>query len=125
MAEEVLSQAYVEAQKRRFIGCYLLQSVNRLYKTSTYIGFTTDPRRRLRQHNGTKQGAQRTKRKRPWDMVVTVYGFPSKVAALQFEWAWQNPRKSRLVKPITVGRSFKRGAVGGVQLLYEMLRLLP
>ena len=32
--------------------CYLLESQHTLYRGSTYIGFTTNPKRRIRQHNG-------------------------------------------------------------------------
>ncbi|KAL0020174.1 hypothetical protein WJX79_002771 [Trebouxia sp. C0005] len=113
---------------RDFYGCYLLTSLDPKNKGRTYIGFTVNPRRRLRQHNGEiTAGAHRTKRGRPWDMVLVVYGFPTKVQALQFEWAWQHPTASKAVRDAAqrLGTIAMRGAKGKVRLLFEMLSLDP
>jgi hypothetical protein len=65
------------------------------------------------QHNGEiSQGASKTSKSRPWMMQMIIYGFPSKLAALQFEWAWQNPHMSRHLRD-PLGKSlFARGRGG-------------
>ncbi|PFH35857.1 hypothetical protein BESB_055080 [Besnoitia besnoiti] len=68
---------------------YLLRSLkNSRY---TYVGYSVHPLNRLKQHNGdiAHGGAWKTKKNRPWYLVLVVHGFPTAVAALQFEWRWQ------------------------------------
>jgi structure-specific endonuclease subunit SLX1 len=76
----------MEAGAAKFF-CYLLSSVTPRFPNATYIGFTVNPRRRLRQHNREiKGGAWRTGFRGPWRMALVLAGFPDKRTALQFEW---------------------------------------
>jgi structure-specific endonuclease subunit SLX1 len=78
--------------------CYCLQDED----GRTYIGYTVDVDRRLRQHNGEiKGGARATKRGSNWVRIFHVVGFPDQHEALRFEWAWKAAsRKSKAVKAI-------------------------
>ncbi|GJZ56872.1 structure-specific endonuclease subunit SLX1 [Tanacetum coccineum] len=107
-----------------FFACYLLTSLCPRYKGHTYIGFTVNPRRRIRQHNGELcSGATRTKKKRPWEMVLCIHGFPTNTAALQFEWAWQHPVESLAVRKAAVEFKSLGGLANKIKLAYTMLTL--
>lgn len=68
--------------------CYML--INNEMKN--YIGFTTNPKKRLRQHNKElKGGAKYTSKYNNWRFLFVIGGFNSKQEALQCEWKLKHP----------------------------------
>lgn len=74
------------SSEEKYFCCYCLASEQQ----TTYVGFTTDLDRRLKQHNGDLQGGAKATHGKSWKRILSVTGFPTKQAALQFEWRWKH-----------------------------------
>ena len=82
---------------------YVLRSLSSPGRS--YVGYTSDPAHRLRQHNGeVAGGAKHTSRARPWAMQCVLSRFSTHAVALQFEWALQHPAASKTVRAAVSGR---------------------
>jgi predicted GIY-YIG superfamily endonuclease len=72
-------------QEEKTFSCYCLRSET----GTTYVGFTVNLDRRLRQHNQELSGGARATHGKSWKRILSVTGFPTQQAALQFEWKWK------------------------------------
>lgn len=88
--------------------CYCLTSDNK-----TYVGCTNDLDRRLKQHNGEKAGGAKATKGKIWTRILSVVGFPSQQAALQFEWKWKYLSKQQK------GTSIEKRCLALIQLCNE------
>ena len=71
---------------------------------SLYTGVTTDPVRRVREHNGELKGkgAKYTRTRRPVTLAVAI-PLPSKVAVYQAEYAIKRMSKSEKESVVSLG----------------------
>jgi predicted GIY-YIG superfamily endonuclease len=75
--------------------CYILRNTEEKYKNHSYCGFTTDPIKRLRQHNKEIKGGAKATRKGTWEFIILITGFKTYNNALSCEWKLKHPDGKR------------------------------
>lgn len=82
--EELLIQSRALLPKKEKVhGVYILATLD--WKR-TYVGYTVNFKRRLRQHNGEIKGGAKATAGRKWQMILQITGLPDKHHALSLEW---------------------------------------
>jgi len=90
---------------------YILSST---VSKKTYVGYTVNLKRRLRQHNGEiKGGAKKTSVGRPWKVICYISGFPDNHTALRCEWVNNHPKM--------MGLTFRSSIRGRIKTMIDGL----
>lgn len=109
-----------DVDKRFF--CYILQQKYPLHdKSLTYVGYTVNHERRIRQHNSIiTGGALFTKNKGPWEFLsVMSCSTWNNIRAMQVEWLIKHPNRKK-----KVNKCFK-GTKGKIDSLVEIFKRIP
>ena len=64
-------------------------------KTKTYIGYTNNPDKRLRQHNGEISGGAKSTRGNKWEIMCLISGFENINSAMSLEYKLKHPNGTR------------------------------
>jgi len=90
---------------------YVLRSGDR---ARTYVGSTTDPERRLAQHNGREPGGARSTRAgRPWRIGALHGPFEGRAEALRLEARLKRRRGAARLSPVGSGEEAEGGSPPG------------
>jgi predicted GIY-YIG superfamily endonuclease len=96
--------------------CYIIRLPN---KNRTYVGYTVEPTRRIKQHNGIlKGGAKATSIASDWQFLAIITSdneLFTKVVALSIEWHLKHPEGKKRTTPIY------RGVDGKLKSIIEVL----
>ena len=91
---------------------YILREIG---SNRTYVGYTVNLERRIRQHNGEICGGAKATRGGKWEFAGFLTGFPDSIIALQTEWRLKHP-----VKKNGSGMKGRLNALQSILLLEKM-----
>jgi predicted GIY-YIG superfamily endonuclease len=99
--------------------CYVLQQVNNT-TARNYIGYTVNPTRRIRQHNGFLSGGARFTKNKIWEYLL-IFSCPSwnSTRGLQMEWLIKHPLRKKKRSTLY------KGSLGVIRSLHEIIKRVP
>lgn len=72
--------------------CFFLYISYHQSPTHTYVGFSINVNRRLREHNRPSNTTLSSRNHAPWRMILSIHGFDNRMEALNFEYELNLPK---------------------------------